>query len=139
MNKFITILSLLILSFSGSLSFGDGELKLTKEEFLKKVIEGQITMQKDPLFPVSDSNREKLMAHFHSKYPSFKDAYWFVPTLRTNDYQYTLFFEWPTRNCLYRVEGIDRSTRQIIKSTMDPKGTAVDIKYCEKAYGQKIF
>lgn len=134
MNKFILILSLLF-SFS---SFGETDIKLTRDEFLKKLIDSQITMKKDPLFPISEGSRAKVMEEFKKRHPSFKDAFWFVPNLRTNNYVYTVFFEWPTRRCIFRVEEIDRQTKEIKKESIDPKGQDVDIKYCEKAYGIKI-
>lgn len=95
-------------------------------------------MKKDPLFATAEGDREKIMDILRKKNPAFQDAYWFVPTLRTNSYQYTVFFEWPTRKCLFRVEEIDLQTKGVKPGAVDVNGQSVDVKYCEKAYGIKI-
>lgn len=136
MSKSI-LLSILTLFFS-SIVFAQADLKLTQEEFLKKLMDGQITMKKDPLMPLAENTRAKVMENFRRTYPTFKDAYWFVPNLRTNNYLYTVFFEWPTRKCLFRIEELDKQSREVKKESIDPSGKSIDLKYCEKAYGMKI-
>ena len=128
---------LLVLLFS-SLSFAQSEIKLTKEEFLQRLESGTIIMNKDPLFTIPENDKVKIMDNFKKNYPNFKDAYWFVPNLKTNKYLYTVFYQWPTRSCLYRVEDLDPVTKKVKTESIDPKGQNIDRKYCEKAYGIKI-
>lgn len=118
--------------------FAQVDIKLSKDEFLKKIMDDNLTMKRDPLFPTSDGTKTKLLENFKRLYPTFKNEYWFVPTVRSNKYVYTIFYEWPNRKCIFRVEEIDPNTRQIKPESIDSKGQSIDIKYCEKAYGIKI-
>jgi len=131
--RFVFCLTLIL----SSISFG-GTIKLSKDEFLKRTLSGDFNFQKNPLFPLPLEVHNALMEKYKGLYPSFKSAYWFVPTVRSNEFVYTLFYDWVNRKCLYRVEEIDINTKQSKKESIDVNGTSVDIKYCEKAYGIKI-
>lgn len=113
-------------------------IKLTQEEFLKRTMSDDFRFEKNPLFALPQEAQNGLMEKYKTLYPSFKTAYWFVPTVRSNQYYYTLFYDWVNRKCLYRFEEIDLKTKQSKMETVDPTGKEVDIKYCEKAYGIKI-
>lgn len=92
-------------------------------------------MRLDPMLAVPETEKAKIMGNFKKNYPGFKDAYWFVPNLRTNKYLYTVHYQWPTQKCIFRAEEIDPKTKV---AKPDPVGEVVAIKYCEKAYGIKI-
>lgn len=137
MNFLSTLLASIILF--GSIAFAQEEVKLTKDEFLSRLDKGSITLKKDPLFPgLNEAQRKEFLMKMKSKNPSFKEAFWFVPNLRTNNFVYTVFYEWPTRKCYFRAEGFDRNKKEYKRDEIDPAGTVIPVKYCEKAYGIKI-
>jgi hypothetical protein len=133
------VLLFLSISFFSSLSFGE-EFKLTKDEFLKKLEMGTVTMSKDPLFPgLSEGMKNGAAEMYKAKYPNFQSAYLFVPTVRTNKYCYSVVYEWPLHKCVFRIDTVSKDPKKPIKrEDVDIEGTVVDKKYCEMAYGIKI-
>lgn len=130
---FFIMVSLMVGNFSIAQN-----LKLTQEEFLKRTLSGDFRFEKNPLFALPQEVQNSLMEKYKSLYPSFQTAYWYVPTVRSNQYFYTLFYDWVNRKCLYRLEEIDLKTKKSKMETVDPVGKEVDTKYCEKAYDIKI-
>lgn len=137
MSKFLIFISLLIINVS---AFAQADIKISQDEFLKRVLDGNITMRKEPWQPggIPANQISGLVEFMKRKYPNFREAFLFAPTVKTNKYLYTIFWDWENRRCIYRAEEFNPKTKEILKESIDIKGTTVDVKYCEKAYGIKI-
>jgi len=131
--RLIGLIIVLLSSFSQA-----EELKLTTEEFLTKLEHHQVTMQRNPMFALPAQLNEQVMDHMKGLYPNFRAAYWFVPSLKTNRYVYSLFWAWDIHRCEFRVEGWDQTNNTYRKDEVQAEPTVVDKKYCEYAYDTKI-
>lgn len=134
------ILSLILLQ--SSLAFGQADIKLSKEEFVQRLERNEISMSKVPYMPVPENIKKEFFKKLKTKYPNFKEEFWFVNELRTNKYIYTIYYEYYTlgsNKCVFRAEGFDRNTKLYVPTEIDVKGQPIDVKHCEKLYGIKIY
>ena len=146
MKKFLSII-LILVSVQG---YAD-ELALSKDEILSRLDQNLLSLNKAFVLPQSDVSRKDgkkiaipkdlLIAQLLKKNPTLKEEYLYYSYFRTNQWQYTIFYEWYNRKCVLRTEKFKKSpdgsiTIEVTKLMMD--GESIPIKYCEKVYGLKI-
>ena len=144
------ILSSIILSLSillPAVSFS-AEKKLSKEEFLQMMENGKISFDKIFLLPLQGKDKdgktfniqkEIVMGVIRQKNPNMPDEFFWILSRKTNEYQYTVFYDYQNRKCTYRAEKIVSSnSTSTTYAEVDPQGQTIDVKYCEMGYGVKI-
>jgi hypothetical protein len=122
-----------ILLFSVTSVFAKDD-RLTKEEFLSRVENGTITLERAPVMSLPAPIADKVQEKIREKYPRFKDELWYVHYITDNSYMYSLFFDWTLDQCSLRIEKIDPKLKKPNERTMDTVGQRVKKSYCDKVY-----
>lgn len=125
--SFITILSATLAHASDN--------RLTKEEFLSKVDNGKIQLEREMVFNLPSNILAQEEDKIKLTYPAFKSEMFYVGYIKDNKVMYSLFFNWTYPQCELRIEELDAKTGKASGKTADVKGQKVDKKYCAKFLG----
>ena len=143
--KFLLIV-LLLLPLT---SFAKEDLALSKDDVLSRIDSGTLNFSKSFALPLEDKDKngktvkvpqDMLIARLKQKNPSLKEEYLYYMYLRTNKWEYSVFYEWYSRKCVLRISEFTRKDgyMEYKASEMMMKGAEIPVKYCEKLYGIKI-
>lgn len=130
------ILFALFLGFS--ISAQTKEDRLTKEEFLNRVENGTISLERAPVMGLPPAIQQKIIDKTKQKYPRFKEVMWYVHYIKDNNYIYSLFFDWTLDQCSLRIEKIDPKLGKPNEKTMDVVGQRVKKSYCDRVCGENL-
>jgi hypothetical protein len=132
-------LSLILLIFLLSVAsvFAKSE-RLTKEEFLSRIENGSITLEKAPIMSVPANFQKHMLDKIKEKYPNFKDQMWYFAYIKDNNFMYSLFFDWTSDSCVLRIEELDKKTGRQTVNSVDIHGQKVKKSYCDKGFGTKF-
>jgi hypothetical protein len=128
------ILSLLSISLFSTLCVAQ-DFRISKEDFLNRVMHDTITLDRSLNFQLPPKFIEYINQKKRERYPGFKDEMAYSAYYQDNKWVYTINFEADTRLCKLRIEEKDPKTDKPSVQTVDPVGETIDKKYCDKAYG----
>lgn len=125
-----------------------GEAKLSKDEFLKLLSLNKLALEKTPyVFPIFDENGKprlytnlppEMQKHLTDKAKErsreFTESMWFIHYVKTNQYVYSVVYEWERGKCIFRTEEIDPSIKAVPADKVDMSGQEIPITYCERLY-----
>lgn len=136
--KLTFTLSLILVMFS-SVSFAK-DYKLTKDEFLKKIDEGRVTLEKTPIANVPENIRPQLVASQKKQFPQFEEEMWYVGYVQSDNFRYFVFYEWYNRGCIFGISepskyGKDNQQNWTQAAKEMQSYEPIDKKYCEKYLG----
>lgn len=122
-----------IVFISLSTAFAKSE-RLTKEEFLSRIDNGTIKLEKAPIMNIPSDIENKILNNLKGKYPHFKDQMWYFAYIKDNNFMYSLFFDWTTESCVLRIEELDKKTGRQTVSSLDIHGQKIKKSYCNKGF-----
>ena len=113
--KYFVLISLLF----SSLAFAK-DYKLSKNEFLKKLDEGRVSLDKTPLNNIPEQIFPQLIQKMKQQYPDFQREMWYVAYIDSNNYRYFVFYEWYNRGCIFGIQetkkyGKNKSSTTVVK------------------------
>lgn len=114
------------------------EDRLTKEEFLNRVENGTISLERAPVMGLPPAIQQKIIDKTRQNYPRFKEVMWYVHYIKDNNYLYSLFFDWTLDQCSLRIEKIDPKLGKPNEKTMDVVGQRVKKSYCDRVCGENL-
>ena len=121
------------------------DYKLSKSEFLSRLDQGTITLEKVPSVAANPEIIQRLLDSQKKEFPGFKDEMFYVSYTKSNDYTYFVFYEWYDRGCIYGVtepKAFERASSDASRGSMatDEKNSyeTIDKKYCEKVLGTSL-
>ena len=136
----LTLVFMAPLSFTLSRVCEASESKLSASEFTTLYDAGKLTLHRAPILPAPDNIIIKAASMQKTKNKQFKDSFLYPNYLKTDNYLYSVFYEWWSGRCVFRAEmykpknpSSPTAERQIERP--DPTGEAIDIKYCEQMFG----
>lgn len=130
-----TIFLLLLIFFCSVASVFAKPERLTKEEFLSRIDNGTVTLDRSPIMSIPPGIQKKVTDKIKQKYPNFKDHMWYFCYIKDNNFMYSLFFDWTLNACILRIEELDKKTGKPTEKTLDLDGQRVKKSYCDKVYG----
>ena len=133
--KYFVLISLLF----SSLAFAK-DYKLSKNEFLKKLDEGRVSLDKTPLNNIPEQIFPQLIQKMKQQYPDFQREMWYVAYIDSNNYRYFVFYEWYNRGCIFGIQETKKYGKNNADNWMQAAKemqsySAIDKKYCEQALG----
>lgn len=139
--KKIILLGLTFLSLS---SFAK-DYKLTKSEFLSRLDQGTLTLEKAPSIAVAPELIDRLITSQKKEFPGFKDEMFYISYVKSNDYTYFVFYEWYDRGCIFgstEPKAYSRASSDEARGSLannELKGyETIANKYCEKVLGVSL-
>jgi hypothetical protein len=135
----LVILSLLTITIllTGSL-VNASDNRLTKDEFLQRVLNGLLILDRDPALAYNPNILQKMVDKQRKYYPDLSVDNFYVYEIRDNNFNYQLFWEFYSGLCKLRIEELDKTTNKPNVKTIDIEGQKVDKKYCDKVYGKVL-
>ena len=138
--KFLIAFSLLF----SSMAFAK-DYKLSKSEFLSRLDQGTITLEKVPSVAANPELIDRLLTSQKKEFPGFKDEMFYVSYVKSNDFTYFVFYEWYDRGCIYGVtepKAYSRASSDSSRGTLANNELSsyekIDKKHCEKVLGVSL-
>lgn len=138
-------MKLLVLGLLISLSAFAKDYKLSKSEFLSRLDQGTLSLEKTPSVVATPDYISRLISSQKKEFPGFKEEMFYVSYVKSNDYTYFIFYEWYNRGCIF---GITEPKKYVRASSDESRGAMataemnsyerVDNKYCEKVLGTTL-
>ena len=140
MKRFIA-LSLLLISVSAWAK----DYKLSKSEFLSRLDQGTITLEKVPVMAAAPELIERSITSQKKEFPGFKDEMFYISYVKSNEFTYFIVYEWYNRGCIfgitepkaYQRASSDQSRGSMATDEMNSY-EKIDNKYCEKVLGTSL-
>lgn len=117
------------------------DYKLSKEEFLSRLDNGTITLEKAPIVAVPPNILEELIKSQRKEFPGFKDAMFYAAYVKSNEFTYFVFYEWYDRGCVFGITEPKKfkngGSEQALGDAAVQENKSyekIDKKYCEKAF-----
>ena len=120
------------------------DYQLSKDEFLSKVEQGTITLERSPVLSLPADVTKIAIEGQKRDFPGFREEMWYVAYIKSNDYTYFIFFEWYNRGCVFGTtqpasfKGAEGKKGGELAKKEYESYSKIDKKYCEKALGITI-
>lgn len=139
--KKLIILSLLFVS---TVSWAK-DYKLSKSEFLSRLDQGTITLERVPVMAAAPELIERSLISQKKEFPGFKDEMFYVSYVKSNEFTYFVFYEWYNRGCIFGItepKSYPRASSDKARGSMANEEMnsyeKIDTKYCEKVLGTSL-
>lgn len=113
------------------------EKKITGSEFKTLYDSGKVSLRRAPVVPGDDRMIDSLAKQTKKTYPKFREGFLYIAHFKTNDYQYSIAYEWWSGKCVFRAEKYakDKKTGKPYGfEEIDIKGEIIEDRYCEQIY-----
>lgn len=122
------------------------DYELTKEELLRKIDNGTVSMEKAPVMSLPADAYRMIMESQKKEFPGFRDEMFYYSYVSSNEFRYMIFFEWYDRGCVFGKtkpvgSGKEMSGKAFYELAKKEKDSyeKIDKKYCEKLLGITIY
>jgi len=108
------------------------EDKMSKDQILKLIDSGQMNFERQKMVNIPKEVEDNIIKDQKIKFPNFSEKYFYFLYRQTNQYMYTIVYDWSSDRC---VLGVDTLKNGVVDpQTADINGQEIPRSYCEKLF-----